>query len=141
MIQGIPEITPDVDMICPRAMAKVVSQEYVVQSYRQTRGTSTAITDAQGGTFTDALGSMCKNTQTHGSTIKDAIRSTFTEDCASVCANVSTDSTGVHGSTCSYISTKGVGVHIVTSTDESNVKLVVRGRTNAYEECRRYKPI
>ena len=47
----------------------------------------------------------------------------------------------MHGSTGPYIFTKGMGVHIFTSTDESKVNTVVRGRTNTYDKYGRYKPI
>ena len=56
MIQGIPEIIPDVDMICPKAMVKFTSQEFAGQNDRQTHGTANASTDARGGTCMDARG-------------------------------------------------------------------------------------
>ena len=31
-------------------------------------------------------------------------------------------------------------MHVVTSTDKSKVKTFIHGRTDAYDECRRYKP-
>ena len=42
---------------------------------------------------------------------------------------------------CPYTYTKGTGVHGVTSTDNSAVKTVVRGRKNAYDKYRGHKPI
>ena len=50
--------------------------------------------------------------------------STFIEDCVSVCP---------------YISTKFMGVYIVTSTDESKVKTVARGKSNAYDQSSKWK--
>ena len=48
--------------------------------------------------------------------------------------DVSAESVDVRGSTCPYISTKGPGMHGVTSTDNYTVKMVVSGRTKAYDE-------
>ena len=42
---------------------------------------------------------------------------------------------------CPYTFTKGTGVHVVTSTDNSTVKTVVRGRKNEYYKYRGHKPI
>ena len=39
-----------------------------------------------------------------------------------------------------YISTKGMGLHKVIFTENSTIKMVVRGRTNAYDKYGRYKP-
>ena len=46
MIQGTPYRTPDVKIICPIAMEKVTSQEYVGKNNRHKCGTSTVTTDA-----------------------------------------------------------------------------------------------
>ena len=54
---------------------------------------------------------------------------------------VYTESTIVHGSTCSYIFTKCTGMHVVTPTEKSKVKMVVRVKSNAYGKYRRYGPI
>ena len=90
-------------------------------------------TDASGSTFTD--------TQTCGSIRKDGRGITCTDDIRSACTDISNDSTGVRRITCLYIPTKGTVMHIVTSTDNSTVNTVVCGRTNAYDEYVRYKPI
>ena len=79
----------------------------------------------------DACGSMYTEKQTHGSMSKDA--------CGSVYMDVSTASKGMTGRTCLYIYTKGTCVHIVMSMVNSTVKIIVRGRTNAYGKCWRYK--
>ena len=63
------------------------------------------------------------------------------EDPVSAFTDISTYSKGVHGILLPYIFSKVPGVHIVTSTDESEVKTVVCGRTNVYDKCGRYKPI
>ena len=42
---------------------------------------------------------------------------------------------------CPYTYTKVTGVHGVTSTDNSTVKTVVRGRKNEYDKYRGHKPI
>ena len=63
MIQGIPESTSGVDMSCPRATAKVTSQECVGYNNRHTRRTDTASTDDRRGTLTDAHGILCMDTQ------------------------------------------------------------------------------
>ena len=51
--------TPDVDMRCPRAMAKFTPQECVGKNDRQTRRTSTTLFRARGGTWTGAHGRTC----------------------------------------------------------------------------------
>ena len=150
MIQGITKSTPDVDMICPRAMAKVTLQEYVVQNDKYTRGTATARTDACGVTCTDACRRMFMDTQTRGSTRKDSGRSTLTEDRVSACTDatcmedlvsawtdVSTDSTGVHRSMYPYISTKFTVVHGLMQTKKFKAKTALCGRKNTYDEYRR----
>ena len=71
MIQGIPKSTPYVDIICPRAMAKVNSHECLVQNDGQTQGTAIAIMDDRGGMCTDDRGILCMDTQTRGSTSMD----------------------------------------------------------------------
>ena len=65
---------------------------------------------------------------------KDNRGSTCTDVFGSVFTDFSTEITGVRGSTCPYILTKYTGVHGVTPTDDSMVKTVVIGRTNAYEK-------
>ena len=62
MIQGIPENTLNVDMSCPRDIAKVAQQDYIGQNGRQTRGTATARTDSRGGACMDTCGSPCTDT-------------------------------------------------------------------------------
>ena len=59
MIKGIPESTPDVEMICLRDMSKVISHENVGQNKRKTHGTATARTDSRRDTCTDARGITC----------------------------------------------------------------------------------
>ena len=140
MIQGIPNSTLDVYVICPRAMAKVTSQDCVGQNYIQTNIISTASTDAVEGTCTDSHGSLCMDTQTHGSISKDACGSACMDDRGSVCTYISTHSTGVYGITCPYVSTKGTDMYVVTYTDNSMVKTVVNVRTNMYDTYERYKP-
>ena len=81
------------------------------------------------------------DTQTCIIASKDAPGSTFTDNIGSACMDFSTESTGLNRSTCLYIPTKGTVMHRVTSTDNSTVNTVVCGRTNAYDEYVRYKPI
>ena len=57
------------------------------------------------------------------------------------CMDVSADNTSMSRNTCPYISTKGTGMHVVTSTYESKVNMFVFGRTDAYYNYGRYKPI
>ena len=64
-----------------------------------------------------------------------------TEDHVIACIDVSTDNTSMSRNMCPYISTKGTGMHVVTSTDESKVNTFVCGRTDAYCNYGRYKPI
>ena len=80
MIQRIHKRTPDVDMSCPRAMAKVTPQECVGQKNRQTCGTETVITDA--------CTSPCTDIQKCRITIRDSYGSMCTEDHISVCTDV-----------------------------------------------------
>ena len=140
MIQGIPKSTPYVDMRCTISMAKVTSQELIVQNNIQTRVTATASTDYRGWMCTYSYKSPCTDTQTHVSISKYARGSTCTEDrvtcmedCVSACTDVPTDITGVHGSTCPYISTKGMGVHGVTYTENFTVNTFICGRRNVYD--------
>ena len=139
MIQGIPKSTPNVDMICPRSMAKFTSQDCSEHNNIQTHGTATAIMDS--------CRIPCTDTQTCRSTIKDSSGITCTEDrvsacthftcteyCVSACTDVSTEITGMHRSTCLYISAKVMGVNGVTSTDEYTVKTVVCGITSVYDK-------
>ena len=67
--------------------------------------------------------------------------SACTGDCMIACMDVSDDNTSMSRNMCPYISTTGTGMHIVTSTDESKVNMFVRGRTDAYCNYGRYKPI
>ena len=67
--------------------------------------------------------------------------STCTEDFVVVCMDVSVENTNLHGIICPYISTKFMGVHVVSPTDKFKVKKFICGRMDAYDECRRYKPI
>ena len=64
-----------------------------------------------------------------------------TDDIGSACTEVSNESTEVCGSMCPYLPNKRTGVNGVTSTDDSLVKTVVRGRTNVYDKYGRYKLI
>ena len=91
------------------------------------------------GTCTDDCGILCTDTQTRGNTSKDARRRT--KDCVRAFTDVSNDSTGLHRSTCPYISTKDTGVQVFTYTDESKVKTVLCGRTDAYYEYERNEPM
>ena len=54
---------------------------------------------------------------------------------------ISGENAGVHGSMYPYIYTRSTGVHIVTPMDKSKVKTVLRGRTDAYDNYRRYEPV
>ena len=141
MIQGIPGITPDIDMSCPIYMVKVTSHDFVGQNNRQTRITVTVIKDDCGGTCMDARGSPYTDTQEIGGTNKNYFGNTCTDDLRSARTEVSTASTVVRRIMCLYIPTKSAAMHGVTSTGGSTVKTVVRGRTNAYDEYGRYKPI
>ena len=67
--------------------------------------------------------------------------SACTEDFLIVRMDVSAENIGVHGSICPYISTKVMDVHAVSPTDEFKVKKFVCGRMDAYDKCRRYKPV
>ena len=111
----------------------------VGQNCIHTRETSTAIVDSHGGTCTDARGSPCTDTHIRVSTSKDACGITCTDDRGITCTDVSTDSKDVHISTCPYISTKCMGMHRVMSTYNYMVNTVVGGRTNLYENYRRYE--
>ena len=90
------------------------------------------ITDGRGSTWTDKHTHVFMSKDGHGSTCMYARGSTCTE--------VSTESMGVHGSTRPSIPTKYTGVHRVMCTNDSMIKAVVRGRTNAYGKYGRYKP-
>ena len=74
MIQGTPKSTPDIYMICYISMAKVTAQEYVGQNDRYTHRTATARTNAHGGTYTDACGSLWTEKHTKRSTRKYALQ-------------------------------------------------------------------
>ena len=82
MIRVIPVITPDVDMSCPRAMAKATPQDCVRKNYKQTHKTSTARTGVHGSTFTGVCRSTCMDV------------------CGSMFTDVSTERTDVHGTMC-----------------------------------------
>ena len=133
MMQGITNITPDVYMGCPRAMAKVTSQDFVGKNDRQTFQTASASTDARGGTCTDARRSTCADKQTHRSTSKDVQLSMCVDAQVITFMDVSTESTGVHGNMCSVIYTKGTGVHGSTSMEVFLVNTVIHGSMCAYE--------
>ena len=64
-----------------------------------------------------------------------------TDGLGGVCNVVSTESMGVRGRTFPYIPTKGTGMHGFMYMENSMVKMVVRGRTNAYDEYGRYETI
>ena len=147
MIQGIHESTPDANMICPRAISKVTSQDYVGQNDRQTRGTATTNTDTHGGTCTDDRGSLCTDKQTHISTSTDDHESTCADsqgstrtDVYTESMGVSTESKGVQGSTFPEISTKGTGVNEGFSMNVSMGKTILCGRMCTYDEYRMHGP-
>ena len=79
MIKGIPESTPDVEMRCLRAMAKVTTQECVGNNDRNTHETATVIRGSCRGMCTDARGGTCTGKYTHKSTNKYACESTCTD--------------------------------------------------------------
>ena len=72
MIKVISNSTPDAEMSCLRAMAKITGHECVGKNNRQTHGTATVSTDYFRGTCTDARRSTCTDKHTHVSTNNDA---------------------------------------------------------------------
>ena len=64
-----------------------------------------------------------------------------TDDLGGACTDVYTESMGVRGRMGMYIPIKGTGVNGFMPMENFTVKMVVRGRTNSYDEYRRYEPI
>ena len=124
MIQVIPVSTPDVDIRCPKAMAKFTAHECVNQNYIYTCGTAAASTDDHGST--------CADKNTHGIKSKNACEITCTDAQESTYTDVFSERTGMYRRTFLDISTESTGVHGGTCTEVSTVNMVVCGSTCAY---------